>query len=161
VDLEEHWTFYKRQAFIVAFFGSMLFPSQSRSISFSILPLVSTLPHSTSFIPFLISKTIRSLSLCCKMGKGRLGCYVHLLQLWFCSHLSVISKAQPVGLLRKNRFKITVALDLPFTRDTVGWLWYFFGLRPTDWTWRVKWGVIRWLGWTYCVALLGIPLVGI
>ena len=62
----------------------------------------SALPHSTSFVPSLISKTIRSLSLCCAMGKGRLGCCVHLLQLWFCSHLSVISRAQPVGVLEEE-----------------------------------------------------------
>ena len=27
VDLEEHWIFYRRQAFMVAFFGLVLFPS--------------------------------------------------------------------------------------------------------------------------------------
>ena len=27
VDLEEHWTFYRCQAFMVALFGLMLFPS--------------------------------------------------------------------------------------------------------------------------------------
>lgn len=64
MNLEEYWVFYKCQAFMVAFFGIVLFPSQSCSISFAILPLVSTLPHSTSFIPFFLSKTIRSLSLC-------------------------------------------------------------------------------------------------
>ena len=67
------------------------------------------------------------------MGSGRLGCYVHLLQLWFCSHLSVISLAQPMGFLRKNRAKITIVLDLPFTEDTVAWMRYLFGLGPTDW----------------------------
>ena len=45
---------------------------------------------------------------------------MHLLQLWFCSHLSVISRAQSVGFLRKNRVKIIVALDLPFIGDTTG-----------------------------------------
>ena len=54
-----------------------------------------------------------------------------------------------------------MALDLPFTGNITGWLRYLYGLRPTDWTWRVKWGVTRWQGWTYYVALLGIPLVGI
>ena len=43
-----------------------------------------------------------------------------------------------MGFLRKNRVKITVALDLPFTKDTVGWLQYLFALSPTNWTWRVK-----------------------
>ena len=66
---------------------------KSGSISFAVLPLVSTLPYSTSFIPFILSKTIRSLSLCLETGSGRLGYCVHLLQLWFCSHLSVISMA--------------------------------------------------------------------
>ena len=81
VDLKEHWTFYRHQDFMVAFFDSVLFPSQSSSISFRVLPLVSTQPHTTSFIPFLLFKTIRSLSLCHEIGNGRLGCYVHLLQL--------------------------------------------------------------------------------
>ena len=49
---------------MVAFFGLVLFPSQSGSISFEVLLLVSTLPHSTSFISSLLSKTIRSLSVC-------------------------------------------------------------------------------------------------
>ena len=107
MDLEEHWIFYRCQAFIMAFFGSMLVLSQSGSINFSVLPLVSTLPHSTSFIPYLFSETIRSLSLCCETSSSRLGCCVHLLQLWFCSHLSVVSIAQPTRFLRKNRVKIT------------------------------------------------------
>jgi len=87
---------------------------------------------STYFIPFLLSETIWSLSLCREMGSGRLGCCVHLLQLWFCSHLSVISRAQLVGFLRKNRFKITVDLNLPFIKDTANWLQYFFGLGPIN-----------------------------
>ena len=58
MDLEEHWTFYRRLAFMVAFFGSVLFHSQSVSISFVVLPLVSTLPHSISFIPSPFSETI-------------------------------------------------------------------------------------------------------
>ena len=45
---------------------------------------------------------------------------MHLLQLWFCSHLNVIFRVEPAGFLRKNRVKIIVALDLPFTRDTSG-----------------------------------------
>lgn len=28
MDLKEHWVFYKRQAFVEAFFGIVLFPSQ-------------------------------------------------------------------------------------------------------------------------------------
>ena len=99
---------------------------------------MSTLPLNTSFIPSFLSETIWSLSLYRETGSDRLGYYVHLLQLWFCSHLSVISRAQPIAFLRKNRVKITVALDLPFIGDIVGWLRYLFGLRPTDWTWRVK-----------------------
>ena len=66
-----------------------------------------------------------------------------------------------MGFLRKNRIMITVALNLPFTRDTTSWLRYLFGLGPTNWTWKVKWGITRWQGWTHCVSLLGIPLVGI
>ena len=58
---------------MVAFFGSMLFLSQLGSINFIVLPLVSTLPHSNSFIPSLLSETIRSLSLCHETGSGRLG----------------------------------------------------------------------------------------
>jgi len=64
---------------MVAFFDLVLFPSQSGSINFVVLHLVSTLPHNTSFIPFLLFETIQSLSLCREMGSGRLGCYVHLL----------------------------------------------------------------------------------
>ena len=93
---------------------------------------MSTLHLSTSFIPSFLSETIWSLSLCHETGSSRLGCYVHLLQLWFCSHLSVIFRAEPAGFLRKNRVKIIVAIDLPFTRDTSGWLRYLFGLGPTD-----------------------------
>ena len=36
-----------------------------------------------------------SLSLCQGTGMGRLGCCVHLLQLWFYSHLSVITRNWP------------------------------------------------------------------
>ena len=74
---------YRCQAFVVAFFSIVLFPSQSDSISFTVLPLVSTLPHSTSFISSLLSETILSLSPCQEMGSGRLGYCVHLLRLWF------------------------------------------------------------------------------
>ena len=57
-DLEEHWTFYRCQAFMMAFFDLVLFPSQPGSINFAVLPLVSILPYNTSFIPSLLSKTI-------------------------------------------------------------------------------------------------------
>ena len=92
MDLEEQWTFYWLQAFLVTFFGAVLFPSSSGAVSFAVLPLVCALPHGISFIPPLLSETIRSLSLCREIGKGRLGCHVHMLQLWFCSHLSVIAR---------------------------------------------------------------------
>ena len=143
MDLEEFWTICRCQAFVVAFFGLVSFLSQSGSISLVVLPWVSTLPHSTSFIPSLLSETIQSLSLFREMGSGRLGYCVHLLQLWFYSHLSVIYKAQLVRFLRKNRVKIIAAFDHPFTRDTAAWLRYLFGLGPTNWGWRVKWGVTR------------------
>ena len=81
VDLEERCASYRRQAFLVAFFGVVLFLSPSGAISFSILPLVSALPHGTSSIPALLSETIRSLSLCWEASRGRLGCCVHMLQL--------------------------------------------------------------------------------
>ena len=134
VDLEGHWTFYRCQAFMVALFGLMLFPSQTGSISFAVLPLVSTLPYSTSFITSVFSEAIRYVSLCRETGSGKLGYCVNLLQLWFHGHLSAIFRAQPARFLMKKKVKITVALILPFTRDTTGWLWYLFGLSPTDWT---------------------------
>ena len=43
MGLEEHWLFYKLQAFMVTFFGTVLFPPQSGAISFVVLPLVRTL----------------------------------------------------------------------------------------------------------------------
>ena len=95
---------------------------------------MSALPHGTSFILALLSETIRSLSLCRETGKGRLGCCVHMLQLWFCSHLSVIARDQPVGFMNRNRVRATVVLDLPFSRDIEGWLRYLCSLSPTDWT---------------------------
>ena len=62
----------------MASFGSVLFPSSPRAVSFPVLPLVSALPPGTSFIPTLLSKTIRSLSLCRETGRGRLGYCVHM-----------------------------------------------------------------------------------
>ena len=79
VDLEERWTSYRRQAFLMVFFGAVLFPSSSGAVSFAILPLMSAQPHGTSFIPTLLSEAIRSLSLCREIGRGRLGYCVHLL----------------------------------------------------------------------------------
>ena len=114
MDLEEQWKSYRCKAFLMAFFGVVLFPSSSRVISFVILPLVCALPHGTSFILTLLSKTIRSLSLYQETGRGRLGCCVHLLQLWFCSHLSVIAGDQPEGFAIRNRVQAIVVLDLPF-----------------------------------------------
>ena len=63
----------------MAFFGTVLFPSPSGAISFAVLPLVSALPHGTSFIPASLPKTIGLLSLCQETNGGRLGCYVHML----------------------------------------------------------------------------------
>ena len=80
------------QAFLVAFFGVVMFPLSLGAISFAVFPLVSALPHGTFFIPTLLSETIRSLSLCWGTDMGRLGYCVHLLQLWFCIHLSVIAR---------------------------------------------------------------------
>ena len=98
----------------MAFFGAVLFPSLSRAISFVILLLVSVLPHGTSLIPAQLYEMIRSLSLCQGTSRGRLGCCVHLLQLWFCSHLSVIAGDQPEGFAIRNRVQAIVVLDLPF-----------------------------------------------
>ena len=64
VDFEEQWSSYRHQAFLVAFFSTVLFLSPLGAISFSVFPLVSVLPHGFSFIPALLSETIRSLSLC-------------------------------------------------------------------------------------------------
>ena len=38
VDLEERWTSYRRQAFLVAFFGAVLFISPLEAVSFAVLP---------------------------------------------------------------------------------------------------------------------------
>ena len=116
VDLEEQWTSYRCQAFLVAFFGAVLFPSSSRAVSFAVLPLVSALPHGTSFIPALLSKMIRSLFLCRGTSRGRVGCCVHLLQLWFYSHLSVIVRDQLEGFTSRSRVRATVVLGLLFSR---------------------------------------------
>ena len=79
MDLEERWTSYWRQAFLVAFFGVVLFLSPLGTVSFSVLLLAISLPHGTFFIPVLLSKTIRSLSSCWETGRGRLGCCIHML----------------------------------------------------------------------------------
>ena len=115
---------------------------------------MSTLPHNTSFIPSLLFKTIRSFSLCREAGSGRLHYSVHMLQLWFCSHISLFYRVEPIGFLRKNRVKITVAIDLPLMCDTIAWLGYLFDLGPIDWVWRVKWGVTRWQGWLFASVFL-------
>lgn len=120
VDLEEWWASYRHQAFLVAFFGAVLFLSPSGAISFSILPLVSALPHGTSCIPTLLFETIRYLSLSREASRGRLGCYVHMLQLWFCSHLSIITRDQPMGFMDRNMVQATIFLDLPFSVDIDG-----------------------------------------
>ena len=78
-------------------------PSSSRTVNFIVLPLVSAQPHGTSFIPTLLSETIRSSSLCRKTDRGRLGYYAYLLQLWFCSHLSVIARDQLEGFASKSK----------------------------------------------------------
>ena len=130
MDLEERWTSYRHQAF----FGVVLFPSSLGAISFSILPLVSALPHGISFIPALLSKTIRSLSLCRETGRRRLGCCFHILQMWFYRHLSVIARDQLVGFVTRSRVRATVVLNLPFSEDTKGWLRYLCSLSPANWT---------------------------
>ena len=123
--------------------------------------LVKALPHGTSFIPTLLSETVRSLSLCREISRGRLGGCVHMLQLWFSSHLSAIFRDQLVGFVSRNRFRATIVLDLPFSGDNEDWLRYLCSLSPADWTTRVKWGITRWQRWTHCVSLLSTPLVGI
>ena len=124
----------------------VLFPSPSGAISFAVLPLVSVLPYGYSFIRALLFETIRSLSLCREAGKGRLGYCVHMLQLWLCRHLIVITRDHLMGFMDRNRIQATVSLNLPFSRDTDSWLRYLCSLSPTYWTWRVKWGVTRWKG---------------
>ena len=133
MDLEEQWTSYQHQAFLVAFFGVVLFPSSSGVVIFFVLPLVSTLPHGISFIPSLLSKTIKSLSLCRETGRGKLGYCVHVLQLWFCSHLNLIVRDQPMGFVSRNRVRAIIVLDIPFSEDTEGWLRYLCSLSLTDW----------------------------
>ena len=135
-----HWS----MSFLVAFFGALLFSSPSGVVNFAVLPLVKALPHGASFIPTLLFETIRSLSLCRETGRGRLGCCVHMLQLWFCSHLSAIPRDQLVGFVSRNRFRATIVLDFPFSGDNDDWLRYLFSLSTADWTSRVKWGITRW-----------------
>ena len=104
----------------MAFFSVALFSSPLGALCFAVLPPVSAPPHGTTFIPTLLFETIRSLSSCRETSRGRLGCCVHMLQLWFYSHLSVIAKDQPMGFVHRNRFWSTVFLDLPFSSDTDG-----------------------------------------
>ena len=106
MDLEEQRASYQHHAFLMAFFSVVLFPSPSGAISFAVLPL-SALPHCTSFIPALLSKTIRSFSLCWETGWGRLGCCIHMLQLWFYSHLCIGIK---FGLLYSSIFLFPMIL---------------------------------------------------
>ena len=80
----------------------VLFPSSLRVVSLVVLPLVSALPHHISFIPALLSETIWFLSLCWETGRGRLGYCVYMLQLWLCSHLSVIARDKFVGFVSRN-----------------------------------------------------------
>lgn len=115
----------------MAFFGAVLFPSLSGVVSFVVLLLVSALPHDTSFIPAILSETIRSLSLCRETGRGRLGFCIRLFQLWFCSHLSFIIRDQPEGFASRSIVWATIVLDLPFSGDTEGWLRYLCSLSPT------------------------------
>ena len=48
MDLREHWVSYRQQAFLIAFLGLMMFPSQPGFISFSI-------PHGVVFLVALLS----------------------------------------------------------------------------------------------------------
>ena len=93
----------------------VLFPSSLRVVSLAVLPLVSALPQHISFILALLSKTIWFLSLCGETGRGSLGCYVYMLQLWLCSHLSVIARDKFVGFVSRNGVQATVVLYLPFS----------------------------------------------
>jgi len=115
---------------------------------------------STSSFSLYFSRPL-GLCPCRENGRGRLGYCVHMLQLWSCSHLSVISRDQLMAFMDRNRIRANVFLDLSFSHDTDGWLRYLCSLSPTDCTWKVKWGITRRQGQTHCVALLGIPLVGI
>ena len=86
-------------------------------------------------------------------------CCVHLLQLWFCSHLSFFYRDQPAGFVRKNRVKILC-------------LFIFLSLviQQLDWDICLVWipligyggssGYSQVAGWTHYVGLFGIPLVG-
>ena len=104
----------------MASFGVVLFPLSLGAISFANFPLVSALPHGTFFILALLSETIRSLSLCWGTDMGRLGYCVHLLQLWFCIHLSVIARDQLKVFAIKSRVQAIIVLDLPFFGDIEG-----------------------------------------
>ena len=104
-----------------------------------------TLPNNISFIPTFLFETVRSFFFVCRVvGRGRLRFYVHMLQLWFCSHMSVFFRDQAIVFMKRNRVKITVSIDLPFIGDITAWIGYLFGLGPTNWVWRVKRGITRW-----------------
>ena len=64
VDLEERWTSYQCQAFLVEFFGVVLFPSSSEAVSFVILPIVSARPHGFFFFFKFLLYFIRPLGHC-------------------------------------------------------------------------------------------------
>ena len=64
VDLEERWTSYQCQAFLVEFFGVVLFPSSSEAVSFVILPIVSARPHGFFFFFQLLLYFLRPLGHC-------------------------------------------------------------------------------------------------
>ena len=51
---------------------------------------------------------------------GRLGYCVHLLQLWFCIHLSVIARDQLKVFAIKSRVQAIIVLDLPLFGDIEG-----------------------------------------
>ena len=38
-----------------------------------------------------------------------------------------------MGFVDRNRIRATMSLDLPFSRDTDGWLRYLCSLSPIDW----------------------------
>ena len=66
MELKERWTSYRRQAFLVAFFGVVLFPSPSGAVNFAVIPLVSALLMAPfSFLLYFL----RPLGLCLRVGR--------------------------------------------------------------------------------------------